>query len=209
MALQDNALLTEAEVRDALKLTATTLPDADAQRLANLVSDRLETETGRRLKSRTYTTEVVSVQASALLGTAWLGTEYPITGLATIQLGGQSQTTWMPGDAGSPDAQDVFVLEAADPKHGRDRLIRPAGWPVGALVTRTYTAGYGAVPAFPIPEDLKDAARMLVRHVYYAQDRQATNVASRSDGAMTITYANVPVPTDIVPILRAYRRWMT
>lgn len=207
MPLADNALLTEAEVRDALKMTAATLPDAEAQTLANAVSDRFEAETGRRLKSRTYTDQwtLVRTVIDDEHGQAWRDVQAPITALTLIEIDGVVQTLWMPGDAGRPDDREVWVLPGDDPKKAQDRLYRKVGWALGQLVKRTYTAGYG-VGAFLIPEDLKEAARATVRHFHLARDRQATNVASRSSGMETIIYANLPLPIDALPVLGLYRR---
>lgn len=205
ITLQDNALVTLAELKAGLGIKGTDQDVALAD-LINAVSDALETHTGRRLKSRTYTTEYRYVQAATVLGCEWLDVESPITALTLVEIDGTALTTWMPGDAGSPEDKDVFVLEARDPKHGRDRLFRPAGWGAGTLVKRTYTAGYG-VAGFPIPGDLKEAARSLAVDWYYLKSRQAEPVVSRSTAGETITYVNQALPRRFGALIAAYRRW--
>lgn len=201
MPLQDNALLTVAELRAALAIQGTE-QDAALEGFINGVSDACETLTGRRLKQRAYTAETLRVDRAWVLGIEWLDVEYPITALTALTVDGTVQTLWMPGDPGSPDAKDVYVLGARDPKHGPDRLFRPAGWPSGALVTRSYTAGYVDVPG-----DLKQAVTTLAVDWYYRRSRQADPVISRSAGAETITYVNEALPRTFPTQLGAYRRW--
>ena len=209
VALQDNALLTIAELKTALAIKGTEQDVALAD-FINACSDALESFTGRRLKSRTYTDEYLYVHSDAVLGNAWLDVEWPITTLTAVAVGGTDQLLWQPGDPGSPEDADVFVLEARDPKHGRDRLYRRGtGWPCGTLVRRTYTAGYGVVgpPAFPIPGDLKQAVIALAVDWYFARTRQADPIISRSAGAETVTYVNEALPRRFPTLLNAYRRW--
>src|SRR4030095_6804405 len=90
-----------------------------------------------------YTDEYLYVRADRVLGIEWLDVEWPITALTALAVSGTLQSLWQPGSPGSPEDRDVFVLEARDPKHGRDRLFKPGGWPIGAVGQRTYTAGEG------------------------------------------------------------------
>lgn len=205
MGLQDNALLTLEELKAALQITASD-QDAALEAFINGCSDAVESLTGRRLASRTYTAEYLTIRAEWVLGIEWLDVEWPITALDLLQIDGAGQTVWLPGNPGSPDTFDVYVLEARDPKHGRDRIFRPAGWPVGALVRRTYTAGYGADP-FGIPGDLKQAVLTLAGDWYYRKTRQADPVISRSAGAETITYVNEALPRTFPTLVNQYRRW--
>ena len=85
---------------------------------------------------------------------------------------------------------------------GSDRLTRPSGWPLGALVTRTYTAGYAVVPG-----DLQQAALTLAVAWYYQRDRQSEPIISRSAGAETVTYSNEALPRAYVVEIGGYRRW--
>ena len=206
--LQDNALLTLDQVKAHLQITSAE-QDAALITYINGVSDAVETLTGRRLVSRTYTDEYLYVQADRVLGLAWLDVESPITGLANLDVGGTAQSLWQPGSPGAPDERDVFLLEGRDPKHGRDRLVRPAGWWDGTLVRRTYTAGYGGTgpDAVPIPGDLQQAVLTLVTDWYYLQTRQAEPVISRSAGAETVTYVNEALPRRFPLLINAYRRW--
>jgi uncharacterized phiE125 gp8 family phage protein len=201
--LQDNALLTLAELKAFLQITSSD-QDAALEGFINGCSDAVETLTGRRLASRTYTDEHLHVRPEWVLGIEWLDVEWPITAMQTLDVGGTPQTVWMPGDAGSPEDRDVYVLEARDPKHGRDRLFRPAGWPLGVFVTRSYTAGYAAAA---IPGDLKQAVLTLAGDWYYRRTRQADPVISRSAGAETITYVNEALPRTFPTLMNAYRRW--
>jgi uncharacterized phiE125 gp8 family phage protein len=207
-ALQDNALLTLAELKAALQIKNSD-QDVALAGFINACADALETYTGRRLKSRTYTAEYLYVKSDRVLGCEWLDVEFPITALTLLEVDRTAQTIWMPGDAGSPEDQDVFVLEARDPKHGRDRLFRRSGWPIGALVKRTYTAGYGVAgpPAFPIPGDLKEAVISLAVEWYHLRTRQTEPVVSRSTAGETITYVNEALPRRFRALLLAYRRW--
>jgi uncharacterized phiE125 gp8 family phage protein len=199
--LQANALVTLAELKGYLLITGNEL-DLTLARYINGVSDALETLTGRRLVSRPYA-EYRYVADEWVLGNAWLDVEAPITALTALSISGTVQTTWMPGDTGSPDTKDVFVLE------GRDRLFRCGGWPCGALVSRVYTAGYSDAPpaTFPIPGDLKQAVLTLAGDWYYRRSRQADPVISRSAGAETITYVNEALPRAFPTLLNSYRRW--
>ena len=208
VTLQDNALLTLAELKAALAIKGTE-QDLTLATFIDTCSDALETLTGRRLKSRTYTDEYVYVRADRVLGIEWLDVEWPITALTTLAIGGTAQTLWQPGSPGSPEDHDVFILEARDPKHGRDRLYRPGGWRADTLVTRTYTAGYGVTgpPTFPIPADLKQAVISLAVDWYYLRTRQADPVISRTAGAETVTYVNEALPRRFPTLLNAYRRW--
>jgi uncharacterized phiE125 gp8 family phage protein len=208
VALQDNALLTIGELKAALTIKGTEQDVAIAQ-FINVCSDAMETHTGRRLKSRIYTDEYLYVQRDRVLGIEWLDVEHPITMLTNIDVSGVAQSLWQPGSPGSPEDRDVFVLEGRDPKHGRDRLWRRAGWPDGALVRRTYTAGYGAVdpPGFPIPGDLKEAVLSLAVEWYYLRTRQAEPVIARSSGGETVTYVNDSLPRRFTALLASYRRW--
>jgi uncharacterized phiE125 gp8 family phage protein len=201
--LQANALLTLAELKAYLLITGNE-QDLTLASYINGVSDALETLTGRRLVSQTYTQEYRYITPETVIGTAWLDVESPITALSALSIGGTAQTVCLPGGPGSPDTYDVFVLEGR-----RDRLIRPAGWPLGALVSRTYTAGYSAAPpaAFPIPGDLKQALLTLSGDWYYRRSRQADPVISRSAGAETITYVNEALPRAFPTLLNGYRRW--
>jgi hypothetical protein len=207
-ALQDNALLTLAELKAALNVKNNDQEVALAQ-LIGEISDATESFFGRRLKTRAYTGEYLYVKADRVLGCEWLDVEWPITALTLLEVDGTAQTIWMPGDAGSPEDKDVFVLEARDPKHGRDRIFRRGGWPIGALVKRTYTGGYGVVgpPAFPIPGDLKECVRSLAVDWYYTRTRQAEPVVSRSTAGETITYVNEALPRRFRALANAYRRW--
>ena len=201
MALQDNALLTLEELKAFLQISSAE-QDAALEVLINGCSDAVESLAGRQLASRTYTDEYVYVLPEWVHGPAWLDVEYPITALAAVSLNGTAQTIWMPGDLGHPEDSDVYVLAARDPKHGPDRLYRLAGWPVGALVRRTYTAGYS-----PIPGDLTQAVLTLAGDWYYRRSRQADPVISRSAGAETVTYVNEALPRTFPTLLNSYRRW--
>lgn len=204
MALADNALLTAAEVRAALKVSEVTLLTADAEALANSVSDRWETETGRRLKGRVYTARRINGTGRPHLP----GLDWPITAIASVLVDGVAQTVWMPGDPDDPKDHDVILEAHVDPKQGPRALYRRLCWPVGVMnITITYTAGYGAT-GFPIPTDLLyEGLFPTIRHFYYAADRQSTNVSSRSTGDGTITYAQAPLPVEALPVLRAYKQW--
>lgn len=205
VTLPDTSLVTMAELKAGLGIKGSDQDVALAGLIA-AVSDALESHTGRRLKSRTYTTEYCYIRSDRVLGVEWLDVEWPITDVDLLELDGVAQTVWLPGDAGSPEDQDVFVLEARDPKHGRDRLFRRGGWPVGALVKRTYTAGYG-VQGFPVPEDLKECVRALAVDWYYLRTRQAEPVVSRSTAGETITYVNEALPRRFRTLIASYRRW--
>jgi uncharacterized phiE125 gp8 family phage protein len=205
VALQDNALLTIGELKAALTIKGTEQDVALAQ-FINVCSDAMETYTGRRLKSRTYTDEYLYVQRDRVLGIEWFDVESPITMLTNLDVSGVAQSLWQPGAPGSPEDRDVFLLEARDPKHGRDRLGRCAGWPPGALVRRTYTAGYGE-GGFPIPGDLKEAVLSLAVEWYYLRTRQAEPVIARSSGGETITYVHDALPRRFTALLASYRRW--
>jgi uncharacterized phiE125 gp8 family phage protein len=201
VALQANALVTLAELKAYLQITGNE-QDLTVATYINGVSDALETLTGRRLVSRAYT-EYRYVAPESVLDTAWLDVEWPITGLTALSIGGTAQSVWMPGDTGSPDTKDVFVLE------GRDRLYRCGGWPLGVLVSRIYTAGYSDAPPapFPIPGDLKQAVLTLAGDWYYRKSRAADPVISRSAGAETITYVNEALPRTFPTLLNSHRRW--
>ena len=149
------------------------------------------------------------VAEGSVRGMDWLDVEWPITALTALSLGGTAQTVWMPGDGGSPWDADCFVPGARDPKHGQDRISRPGGWPLGALVQRTYTAGYSDAPpaTFPIPGDLKQAVQKLLGEWYYSRTRQSEPVISRTAGAETITYVNEALPRTFPTLMNAYRRW--
>jgi uncharacterized phiE125 gp8 family phage protein len=208
VAVHDNALLTIGELKIALGIKGTE-QDVALAGFINTTSDALETFTGRRLKSRTYTDEYCYVQADRVLDSAWLDVESPITALTNLDVAGTAQSLWQPGSPGSPEDRDVFILEGRDPKHGRDRIYRPGGWVAGTLVRRTYTAGYGVAgpPAFPIPGDLTQAVLTLAVDWYYGRSRQADPVISRSAGAETVTYVNEHLPRKFPTLLNAYRRW--
>jgi uncharacterized phiE125 gp8 family phage protein len=208
VVLPDNALVTIAELKGGLQIKGTE-QDLALATFITACSDAVETLTGRRLTSRVYTDEYVYVRADRVLGIEWLDVEWPITALTAVILSGTAQTLWQPGIPGSPEDAEVFLLEARDPKHGRDRLYRPGGWPVGALIQRTYTAGYGGAgpPTLPIPADLKQAVLALAVDWYYARTRQAEPVISRTAGAETITYVNEALPRRFPTLLNAYRRW--
>jgi uncharacterized phiE125 gp8 family phage protein len=207
-ALQDNALLTLEHVKAHLQITSAE-QDAAVITYINGCSDAMETLTGRRLVSRTYTDEYLYVRAHRVLGIEWLDVESPITALISLSIEGTAQTLWMPGAPGTPQDADVFVLAGRDPKHGRDRIIRPAGWWDGMFVRRTYTAGYGGTgpDAVPIPGDLEQAVLTLATDWYYLQTRQAEPVISRSAGAETVTYVNEALPRRFPLLINAYRRW--
>jgi hypothetical protein len=193
--LSPAALLTLGEARAALKLT-TAEQNPYLCYLINAASERWELETGRRLKARTYVAEYRYIELDHVYQSAWLDWEWPITAIDTLEVDAVPQVIWLPGDAGSPDDADVYCLE------DRDRLFRWDGWPEGALVRRTYTAGYGVVPS-----DLREAVAQTVRHFYYLQDRQQVGIASRSTGAETITYIDTPMPVEALAVIRAYKRW--
>jgi uncharacterized phiE125 gp8 family phage protein len=207
VALQDNALLTMAEFKSHLKILNTD-QDLLIANFINVCSDAMETFTARRLMSHTYIDEWVRVDPMLMLGLAWLDVQSPITALLSVEIAGTPQTTWMPGDPGSPDSVDVYVLDGrgGDPKHGRDRLYRTRGWTWDSLVKRTYTAGYG-VPGFPVPGDLKEAILTLAEDWYYKRDRQADPVISRSSTGETVTYVNDALPRRFASLIGAYRRW--
>jgi len=196
--LQENALLTLAEARAAIKVT-TAENNAELARLINVVSDRFETETARRLKSRVYPAAQMGAAGEPILPEV----EWPITTLTAVTVAGTLQTQWMPGDAGNPDDFDVVLLDTRERRH----LFRRAGWGSGvAHITLHYTAGYG-VDGTAIPADLREGALQTLRHFWYLTDRQQAAVASRSAGAETITYLNTALPAEVWPVLRAYRRW--
>jgi uncharacterized phiE125 gp8 family phage protein len=196
--LKTSALLTLAEARDAVKLT-TGEQNAKLATLINMVSDRFESETGRRLKSRAYTGARFSASGESVL----VGAEWPITAVASASVSLEAQTLWVPGDVTDPDDFDVVLLDEPERRH----LYRRAGWGYGLYhVQVTYTAGYG-VAAAPIPGDLREAAAETLRHFWYIGDRQQAAVASRSSGMESITYVNTALPAEVLPVLRSYRRW--
>jgi uncharacterized phiE125 gp8 family phage protein len=208
VALPDNALVTIAELKAALQIKGTE-QDLALASFITACSDGVETLTGRRLTSRTYTDEYLYVRADRVLGIEWLDVEWPITALTNLDVAGMLQSLWQPGSPGSPEDRDVFILEGRDPKHSRDRIYRPGGWVAGTFIRRTYTAGYGAAgpPAMPIPADLKQAVLALAVDWYYARTRQADPVISRTAGAETVTYVNEALPRRFPTLLNAYRRW--
>ena len=208
IALQANALLTLAELKAYLQITGNE-QDLAVATFINGVSDAVETLTGRRLAQRTYTNEYLVVAEGTVRGMDWLDVEWPITALTNLSIDGTSQSLWQPGSPGSPLDRDVYILEARDPKHGCDRISRPGGWPLGALVQRTYTAGYSDAPpaTFPIPGDLKQAVQKLAGEWYYSRSRQSEPVISRSSGAETITYVNDALPRTFPTLVNSYRRW--
>ena len=201
VTLQDNAILTMAEFKRHLKIQNTDQDLAIAGYI-NACSDALETLTGRRLASRAYNDEYVQIDSRQVAGIAWYGWQTPILMLTSLELAGTLQSLWQPGSPGYPDERDVYVLDSADPKHGRDCVYRPAGWPWGALVKRTYTAGYGTIPG-----DLKEAALVLGEDWYYKRDRQSDPVVSRSSTGETVTFINDAIPRRYQALIAAYRRW--
>src|SRR5262245_19865532 len=111
MALQSNALLTVDELKAALLLT-TSVPQPQLEDLINKVSDGLESWTGRRLRSRAYTNLYLPIRSDRVLRSReWLDVEWPITALTSLSIDGEDQSRWFPGDAGTPDDFDVYVLE--------------------------------------------------------------------------------------------------
>lgn len=202
------ALLTLPEARDALSLTKAD-ENPRLARLINAVTDDLEARTGRRLRTRTYTSETRRVRDSDISpdGLAWHALEWPITALTSVTVDDTVQTRWVPGDAGDPEDFDVYVLEGAGAVHGWDRLYRTAGWSPGTRVVLTYTAGYGAT-GFPIPAVLKELALAMLRERFYAETRMSDMVASRSAQGESVTY---PIQPGLTPrdfqTLAAFRRW--
>lgn len=214
MPLNTNALLTLQELKDSIPGLTSSGQDSVLETFINATSDTLETLTGRRLKSRAYTNLYRFVRPGTVwhppgfVSAAWLDVEWPITALTALAIAEEPQTIWMPGDAGEPDDQDVWVLDDPDPKHARDRLYRGGGWKEGQKVKLTYTAGYGDAGAIaPIPEDLKQAIKVLARDWYHLRSRQAENIASRSIQGEAVTYVNDALPRQFRSLIHSYRRW--
>lgn len=208
LALQDNALLSFAELRHALAIKGTD-QDLSLSHFINACADALESWTGRRLRSRTYTGLVQRVRDQDVqtdeVAEAWLDVEWPITAIASITVDGTAQTIWMPGDPGNPDTKDVYVLPGRDPKRAQSRLYKAGGWRIGAWVQWTYTGGYGAA-GFPIPGDLKQPTVVLARDWYYLRDRQVQNIQSRSLQGEATTYINEALPRQFQALIVAYQR---
>jgi uncharacterized phiE125 gp8 family phage protein len=208
--LVPHALLTLAEARETLGLT-TAAENPLLARLINTVTDDLETLTGRRLKTRTYTTSVTRVRLEHLReeGWAWTGLEWPITTLTSVEVDDTAQTLWVPGDVGDPEDFDVYLLDDRPAPHSRDRLYRTSGWMPGSRVVVTYTAGYGTA-ANPIPSDLRDLVQARLRERYRAETRMTDDVQSRSTGGESVSYGAPGGPgqwTRMSQTLASYRRW--
>jgi hypothetical protein len=165
VAAADNALVTLAEIKDWLGLSAST-DDDFLQRAINDWSDTVETRLGRHIKSQEHEDERHDGgRLSALLRNT------PITSISEITV-----------DDGALGTSDYTF----DGNTGIIRLVsgRPFGGGPGSILV-TYTGGYDTTPG-----DLKQAAKKLVAIEYYlsGHGRKALAKRGESDGHGSVTY---------------------
>lgn len=207
ITLQDNALLTVAEVQTWLKLGTSADEVELVKDLINRASDICEGPDGaeRPLKARKF--ENLRLRApwgSRLRPPAW---PIDIEEDVSIAFDDVAQTVWLTEDDGAQADKDVVVVtnDVGVPVH----FYRALGWRSGAPgvprpILLTYTGGFD-----PIPGNILEAAFEVVGGLYRSQEKKTLdNVQAFGPGPVTpsVTYRTELVPsTKAKLILDKYR----
>lgn len=207
IALQTNALVTEAEATLFLKV-GTSAAEADLVRdLINRASDFCEGPNGcdRPLKERVYTNLRLPVPSRSchLRPPA---TPIKTSATITLSLDGESQTIWRTEADGEPSDKDVVV--GADEPGVPSYFFRAIGWNSYAYgnpfpVLLSYTGGLATIPG-----QLKDAALLVIESLHRSQEKKGgDNVQAFGAGPITpsVTYRVELIPMRAKMILEAYR----
>ncbi len=202
MAVDTNALLTLDEAKEFLEVEGND-EDAEIESLVDAVTFTVEDYTGRKLKSRDYTSELFSGT-----GTQWLRLrEYPVTAVASVDTlsgVGSSGVTWQ-----SESIKNLVILDTVEADRSRGKLFwRDSAFPLGTVNVRiTYTAGFTT-----LPEQLKRGVRSLLGWYRRQQDRHAVGIGSRSFSGQSevigvLAIMNMRMPADIRLMLDPFKRW--
>jgi hypothetical protein len=185
-----NALLTLPEAKAYLR----TGDSEDQAVLAAIdrASEYADTHVGRQLVKRTYTNLRLAGECSCKL---YLPGAPIVTGtLGAIYVNEVVQTTWKQESDGDPGNFTV-VVAADDPRRGPNHLWRADGWAPTSARNR-YNVRLASVELGyePLPEDLKEAAYLLVQKFYRDQVRQLTDVQTvqTPDGQQTVFDVFIP-----------------
>ena len=196
MSLLAEALVTLAEAKSYLRIDGSS-EDTLLETLINGSTHQLETYTGRKLKSRTYTAEDYDGTGTPEL----ILREYPVSSVASVNMDRLRQF-----GAGTAVSLELLTVSGDE-----GRLTFTPGYVssglgiarflTGTKVVRiTYTAGYATVP-----DDLKLACLKVVA-IHFAHSREgADGVVSESIGGRSIVWVD-GLPKTVTDMLMHYRR---
>lgn len=182
MALKPNALLTLVEAEAWLRTGVSDNPALEEE--INRVSSAIEMYCGRPLKEATY--PAVRMAGNGSMTLRLKATPVKIDDLVgkpfTVSVNGVAQTLWLQESDGDPATKDV-ILRSTDHttvKGLRNHLYRSQGWgPISRKspdnILLTYTGGFAT-----IPEDLKEAAALILLTFWRDRDKKLTDVTTLS-----------------------------
>jgi hypothetical protein len=191
VSLEAWALISLDEAKEVID-TASPSDDLFLEEIINAATLACEAETGRKLKSRTYTGEVYDGTGGAALTIR----EYPVTSVSAVAfLTGVAPNVWT---AQSTTTYPVTIVAPASSV----LMYRNNAWPRGLQnVQLTYVAGYTSVPAA-----IKIACRQIAFAIWKQKDKQIAGVASQSMAGQTTTYLNEDFPKQAKSLLQPYVR---
>lgn len=191
MALAAWSILTMDEAKEFLGIVGAS-EDVLVESLVMASTLRCETETARKLVSRTYTDEKYNGTGNASLRLR----QYPVTAVSAWNL----LTTDAP-EAWTPQSLTTYPVVVAEPV--KDTIVsRNTAFAWGVMNHQlTYTAGLTS-----IPEDLKTACRLILMDLWKQKDKVLAGVASQSFNGQSVTYRNDEIPVAAASLLMPYRR---
>ena len=182
-SLLSYALTTVQRLKDRLVISGST-HDTQLQRLANGITDFIESYCNRRFLRTTYTQEVYSIHAKnarfLILRNA------PVASISAFQysIGTPSNKSWT-----DYSADDYELVE-----NGKSGLIRCyATLPYGTNTVRvTYAAGYlinfgnaGDNSTHTLPADLTEVAERMIVRAFKRRDNEGKDTESFDGGSVT------------------------
>jgi hypothetical protein len=125
------------------------------------------------------------------------------------------QLVWKAEADGLPENFDVLLATDDPYLRGPNHLWRSAGWAATSwknpypVKIDTLTAGFDKPDAptlNPIPEDLKEAAFLLVQKFFRDQTRQLAEVATVTTPDGSLSMFDTSIPKRAMEILNSYQR---
>lgn len=196
MALKDNALISLAEAKEHLSIpSGTTSADARLEKIINAASSAIESQTHRKLTTKSYQQIFDGAGANKVLLHQW-----PVQTIDAVYVDGNSIF-----DANSLIDPSDYLLEKEIMVTYIDRTF-PRGY---SNVRVDYTAGYGTVSPTEtgdIPEDLRWACSELVAWYYNSTSNKRIGVTSKGKLGESVSFVQ-RIPEHIEMLLGPYMRY--
>lgn len=198
MSLASWALLTLQDGKEHLGLGSTNEFDPVVEGMiesATLICEGPKRGCDRMLASRTFT-EVYDGTACSSLRLR----QYPVTGVTSVSF----QSWPIAPIAQDTSAHGLYIVQPIQDTIAFRDLFFPWG---RQNVTVVYTAGLGTAALGTIPQALKDAARIALKAIWDARDKQNTNIASQTfPGGQTVTYDRRALNEEFDLLVAPYKR---